>query len=157
MSVPLAGYALGDWPTVRANPKASLGNIVVADYMVTANLQENVDFKKRWGKKYQGQAWSEPDPLSYRAYLATAFAFEGIKKAKSLKVTELMPVLEGMHYRGPMGDIYLRACDHQAQIPFVAAKIASVTYPYYGVPTIIPASEASIKENDTGNPRCSTK
>jgi hypothetical protein len=68
-----------------------------------------------------------------------------------------MPVLEGMQYKSPMGDMYLRPCDHQAQIPIAIAPVVSTTYPYYGVPTIIPASIASIEESATGNPRCGKK
>ena len=65
--------------------------------------------------------------------------------------------LEGMRQKSLNGEIYLRACDHQMQSPLPVAVINSKTYPYVGVPTMIPASAIAIEESAIDNPRCKKK
>jgi len=149
--------ALSNPTSIGEAPEAALGSIACDLYMVTIDTKENADFVSRWKKRYKGTLYPEPDQDSGKLYIGTKFLLEGIKKAKSVQVDKLMPVLEGMHQKSIKGDIYLRACDHQLISPQPATIITSKTYPYFGVITMIPASAIAIDEADIDNPRCKKK
>lgn len=149
--------ALSDPLVIGGFPEAAQGNIVSDAYMKTVNTPESIDFVKRWQKKYKGTAYPEPDTISGRSYIGTRFLLEGVKKAQSVEVKKLIPVLEGMHQKSVNGEIYMRACDHQMQSPLPVAVINGKTYPYVGAPTMIPASAIAIEESAIDNPRCKKK
>jgi branched-chain amino acid transport system substrate-binding protein len=149
--------ALSDPLVIGGLPEAAQGSIVSDAYMKTVNTPESIDFVKRWQKRYKGTTYPDPDTISGRSYIGTKFLLEGIKKAQSVEVKKLIPVLEGMHQKSLNGEIYLRACDHQMQSPLPVAVINSKTYPYVGVPTMIPASAIAIEESAIDNPRCKKK
>lgn len=149
--------ALANPSVISEFPDAALGSIVCDSYMVTVPTPESIEFVKRWKQRYKGTPYPEPDCTSARTYIGTKFVLEGIKKAKSVEVKKLIPVLEGMHQKSLNGEIYLRACDHQVQSPLPVAVISSKTYPYVGVPTMVPASDIAIEESAIDNPRCHKK
>jgi len=149
--------ALSNPTSIAEAPEAALGGITTDIYMVTIDTKENADFVSRWKKWYKGTQYPEPDQDSGKCYMGTKFLFEGIKKAGSVQVDKLMPVLEGMHQKSIKGDIYLRACDHQLIGPQPATTISSTTYPYFGPITMIPASAIAIDEAEIDNPRCKKK
>lgn len=153
----LAANALVNPTVIGEMPDAALGNMGCDAYMVTVNTKENADFVNRWKKWYKGTEYPEPDCISGRAYIGTKFLLEGIRKAGSVQVDKLMPVLEGMHQKSINGDIYLRPCDHQLQSPLPVATITMKKYPYIGVPTMIPAAAIAIEEAAIDNPRCKKK
>lgn len=153
----LVNNMLGMPTIVREFPEAAVGSIASDIYLVTTNTSENHDFVSRWQKRYKGTAWPDPDGASGRTYTGMKFLFEGIRKAGSVQVNKLIPAMEGMHQKSINGDIYLRACDHQLQIPMPVVTLGSTKYPYFGVPTLIPASTVEIEEAAVDNPRCKRK
>ena len=80
-----------------------------------------------------------------------------IQKAESVEVNKLIPAMEGMRQKSLNGEVYLRACDHQLMVPLPVATVSSTKYPYFGVPTMIPASTLEIEETEVDNPRCKRK
>jgi branched-chain amino acid transport system substrate-binding protein len=153
----LVANALVNPTVIREMPDAALGNMGCDAYVVTVNTKESADFVNRWKKWYKGTEYPEPDCLSGRSYIGTKFILEGIKKAGAVEVNKLMPILEGMHQKSLNGELYLRPCDHQMQSPLPMVTITSKTYPYFGVPTMIPAAAIEIEEMATDNPRCKKK
>jgi branched-chain amino acid transport system substrate-binding protein len=149
--------ALSDPLVIGGFPDAAQGSIVSDAYMKTVNTPENNEFVKRWQKRYKGTTYPDPDTISCRSYIGTKFLLEGVKKAQSVEVKKLIPVLEGMHQKSLNGEIYLRPCDHQMQSPLPVAVINSKTYPFVGTPTMIPASSIMIEESAIDNPRCKKK
>jgi branched-chain amino acid transport system substrate-binding protein len=142
-------------PTVvRESPEAAMGSIASDVYLVTTNTKENKDFVSRWQKRHKGTEWSDPDGASGRTYIGTTFLLAAIQKAGSVQANKLIPAMEGMHYKSINGDIYLRPCDHQLQLPMPVGTIASTKYPYIGVPTLIPASVVEVEETAIDNSRC---
>ena len=153
----LVNNMLGMPTIVREFPEAALGSIASDIYLVTTDTKENKDFVNRWQEKYKGTQWPDPDGASGRTYIGTKFLLEGIKKAGSVQVNKLIPAMEGMHQKSINGDIYLRPCDHQLQIPMPVVTLGSTKYPYFGVPTLIPASTVEIEETAVDNSRCKRK
>jgi branched-chain amino acid transport system substrate-binding protein len=49
---------------------------------------------------------------------------EAVKKAGSLEVPDVIKAWEGLSYDGPAGVWTMRACDHQAQVPYWFVEIA---------------------------------
>ena len=139
---------------IREFPEAAVGNIASDIYLITVNTKESIDFVSRWQKRYKGAKYPDPDGASGRTYIGTRFLLEGIKKAGAVQASKLIPVLEGMHQKSLNGEIYLRACDHQLQTPLPVVALTSTKYPYFGVPTLIPASAVEIEETTIDNPRC---
>jgi branched-chain amino acid transport system substrate-binding protein len=148
---------LADPNVIKEAPDAALGAIVSDTWMQTETSPESVAFLKRWREKYKGTAYPDPDPVSVRTYNGSRIVFEAIKKAQSLETAKLMPAFEGLHMKGLNGDEWIRPCDHQLEKPMPIAVVKSVNYPYYGVPTIIPAARIEIEESATGNARCMGK
>lgn len=42
-------------------------------------------------------------------------------KAHSINPTKIAAAMEGLHYKGPVGDVWMRAKDHQIQMPMVVS------------------------------------
>jgi ABC-type branched-subunit amino acid transport system substrate-binding protein len=139
---------------VRENPEAALGSITLGMFATTTTTKEAVDFTSRWKRRYKGDKYPEPDCVSAKTYMDTMFVLEGIKKAQSVKVDKLMPVLEGMHQKSLNGEMYLRACDHQLQTPIPVVTVVSTKPPYFSAPVMLPISATIIDEKDVENDRC---
>ena len=153
----IVNNALANPTVVRENPEAALGNIACDAYMITTKTKENTDLVNRWQKRHKGGEYPVPDCVSGRAYMGMKFILEGIKKAQSVQVNKLVPVLEGMRQQSVNGEVYMRACDHQFQTPLPVVTITSKTAPYFSAPVMISVSAASIEEQEIDNPRCKRK
>jgi branched-chain amino acid transport system substrate-binding protein len=150
-------HAVIEPKVVHENPEGALGSITIGMFVGTANTKEALDFASRWKKRYANDKYPEPDTVSGKTYMGTMFVFEAIKKAQSLKVDKLMPVLEGMHLKSLNGEMYLRACDHQLQTPLPVVTVVSKTPPYFSTPIMLPISATMIDEQDVENNRCKRK
>jgi branched-chain amino acid transport system substrate-binding protein len=150
----IVNHALADYLAVKAVPESAVGAIAGDMYFMTIDTPENKDFVRRWQQRYKGTEFPDPDPHVVRTYVGVKFYLEAAKKAKSVDVDKIMPVLEGFRMKSLNGEIWLRPCDHQIQTPFAVAEITSGKYPYYSVPTLLPASAVGIEESLTGNSRC---
>jgi len=153
----IVNTALATPDVIKEAPDAAIGSIVCDDWMVTEKSPESAEFLKNWREKYKNTPYPEPDCTAARTYIGSKFVFEGIRKAKSLEISKLMPTLEGLRVKSLNGEIYLRACDHQLQSPLPVARVTSTTHPYLGVPEMVPADKIAIEESATGNARCTGK
>ena len=83
-----------------------------------ANQEFVAAFEKRFGHK--------PSYLSADAYLALLLANEGIQKAKSTDVAAVRKALEGAKLTTIVGDVEMRAADHQLLRPMVVVQAVKV-------------------------------
>jgi branched-chain amino acid transport system substrate-binding protein len=157
VKAPIVCYALSDPFTISAAPESALGTIASDGYAITIDTKENKDFIKRWQEKHKGGEYANPDLHTVRGYMGTKLALEAAKKANSMQVDKIMPVLEGFRTKMPIGEVSIRPCDHQIQMPMVVVEVVSTKYPYIGPATILPASTVSVEESATGNQRCKGK
>jgi branched-chain amino acid transport system substrate-binding protein len=153
----VASMALAPPLALQADLNAAQGAIATDSYVITIDTKENKDFVKRYRDKYKGTTYPEPDALSVRTYFFTQLAASAAKKAGSVDVDKIVPAFEGLREKTVVGDVWIRPCDHQMQTPMAVVEINSMKYPYYGAPTMIPASAITIEESLTGNPRCKGK
>jgi branched-chain amino acid transport system substrate-binding protein len=151
------GPALGDVHVVREDPEAALGNISAASYFGGVKTKENTDFVNAWRKRFEGTGHGDPNNLSGREYIGMKFLFEAIKKAGSTQMNKLIPVMEGMHQMGVLGDTYMRACDHQLHFPSPIVSVTSKTPPYFSMLALIPTTAVEVPETEVDNPRCRKK
>ena len=99
-----------------------------------------------------------PDAPAARTYTGTKVLLEAIQKAGSVKVDKLIPAMEGMHQKNINGDIYLRLpAITKLQIPMPVVTLGSTEYPYFGVPTLIPASTVEIERDGGRQPEMQKK
>ncbi len=61
-------------------------------------------YKKRWGEA--------PGWMSLNGYDVYQFIFAAMKKAPSLKPSDIVKAMEGIHIESPIGDLEMRAADH---------------------------------------------
>jgi branched-chain amino acid transport system substrate-binding protein len=157
VKAPIVCYALADPIAVSAGPESAVGAIAADGYAITLDTRENKDFIKRWQQKHKGGEYPNPDLHTVRTYMGIKMMLEAAKKAKSVQVDKVMPVLEGFRMKSLIGEVYIRPCDHQIQMPMAVVEVVSPKYPYYGPATVLPASTVSIEESATGNQRCKGK
>lgn len=95
-----------------------------------------------------------PTWLRGKAYLATMFWAEAVKKAGSVKVADVIKAWEGLTYDGPAGKWTMRACDHQTLMPMwtatMVAKNPFFKHAYVGPATMVPADKVQVPCKDTG-------
>lgn len=157
VKAPIVNHALIEPIVVRENPEGALGDITVGTWAPTSTDKASVDFARRYKERYKDSKYPEADCVQAKTYMATLFVAEGIKKAQSVKVDKLMPVLEGQHVESLNGEMYLRACDHQLQSPMPMVTVVSATPPYYSAPVMLPISATMIDETEVENDRCRRK
>ncbi len=154
IKAPVIGTALADRAVIHENPDAAVGNLAVDTYFPTVNSKESATFVAGWKKWYKGAEYPEPTSIAAREYIGIKFVLEGIKKAGSADVAKLVPALEGLRMRTIIGDVYMRACDHQLIMPLPVVTIVSKAPPYFSAATMMPASDVAIEEEAVNNGRC---
>lgn len=154
VSAVVGSNPLGDSFVMPELAEMAIGCIAAECWMSTVPTQESKDFVARWKERYKGQTYPNPSSNSTRTYIPLKFLFNGIKKAKSIEMKKLIPVLEGMRQKSLNGEVYLRACDHQLQTPLPVAEVVSTSPPYYSVAKMISAERIGIEKSKVDNPRC---
>ncbi|MBI5521918.1 MAG: ABC transporter substrate-binding protein [Desulfarculus sp.] len=131
-----AGYYLNDELMINAvaNDQAVIGSVGAEIYMVSIPGQANQEFVEGF-KKAKG---FYPTWLRGKAYAATMFWAEALKKAGNDKVDDVIKAWEGLTYDGPAGKWTMRACDHQVQQPVWIAEIVAKN-PYFSHAFVGPA------------------
>lgn len=131
-----AGYYLNDEVMINAvaNDQAVIGSVGAEIYMVSIPGQANEEFINGF-KKAKG---FYPTWLRGKAYLATMFWAEALKKAGNDKVDDVIKAWEGLTYDGPAGKWTMRACDHQTMQPVWTAEIVAKN-PYFSHAYVGPA------------------
>ena len=93
----------------------ALGNDIIQDiYFVTpfwhvGDAPVNQEFVSIWQKR----TGSMPNYLEASGYFAVKVLADGIRKANSTDITQVIQALEGMNFQGPSGDEPIRKEDHQ--------------------------------------------
>jgi branched-chain amino acid transport system substrate-binding protein len=131
-----AGYYLNDELMINAvaNDQAVIGSVAAEIYMLSIPGQANQEFVEGF-KKAKG---FYPTWLRGKAYAATMFWAEALKKAGGDKVDDVIKAWEGLTYDGPAGKWTMRACDHQTQQPVWTAEIVAKN-PYFSHAFVGPA------------------
>ena len=79
---------------------------------------------------------------------------EAVKKAGTTDVAAVIKAWEGLSYDGPAGLWTMRACDHQAQVPYWAVEIVKENkffkHAFEGPVTEIPAKDVEVSCAETG-------
>src|SRR2546428_3345229 len=107
--------------TTRAKgTQASAGAYSSFDYFMALQTPENQAFLKRFRDKYG------PDAVMYTVgvamYNAGHMFARAAEQAGSLDTDKLVSALEGVRSRGPQGEVYMRAKDHQSVGPSYLAR-----------------------------------
>jgi branched-chain amino acid transport system substrate-binding protein len=103
-----------------------VGNMGADVYGLSIPTKKNKEFLEKF-KKDNGY-W--PTSGRGKAYIATMFWAEAVKKAKSLDVDKVIKAWEGLSWEGPAGVWTMRACDHQVQAPLWFHEIVKKN-PYF--------------------------
>jgi len=122
MKQKLFSYYINDEVTVQALGDDSLiiGDMGAEIYTLSIPNKKNQEFVAKF-KKDKGYY---PTWLRGKAYIATMFWAEAVKKAGTTDVAAVIKAWEGLTYDGPAGVWTMRACDHQAQVPYWYVEIA---------------------------------
>jgi branched-chain amino acid transport system substrate-binding protein len=73
-----------------------------------------------------------PNVGALYGYLAAQFIIKGFEKAGTIDIEKFIDAVEGMKVDSPVGEIELRACDHQAVLPmFLGVTMLSSQYPFF--------------------------
>lgn len=147
-----AGYYLNDELMINAvaNDQAVIGGVGAEVYMISIPGQANQEFVEGF-KKAKG---FYPTWLRGKAYAATMFWAEALKKAGNDKVDDVIKAWEGLTYDGPAGKWTMRACDHQVQQPVWIAEIVAknpyFSHAYVGPAKMVAPERISVPCEQTG-------
>ncbi|HUW36236.1 MAG TPA: branched-chain amino acid ABC transporter substrate-binding protein [Rhodocyclaceae bacterium] len=103
--------------------EAGVGRVKVVSYysanMAPPKTQQYIrNFKKKYGP--------DEDPYTQAAVVELNMLVKAMTEAKSTEPIKVARALEGMHYDGPFGDVYMRAADHQLIQPLFIDTFAKV-------------------------------
>ncbi|UCF85930.1 MAG: ABC transporter substrate-binding protein [Desulfobacteraceae bacterium] len=152
MKAKIASYYLNDEYLIKSvgDDSAIIGNITAESYMLTIPTEKN----KKFIEGFYKEKGYYPSWLRGKAYTATMFWAEAVKKAGKDDVDAVIKAWEGLTYEGPAGTYYMRPCDHQAQIPVWIAEMVKDSkffkHAFVGEPTMIPAKDIEITCEETG-------
>lgn len=112
---------------VREIGDIAVGNYTTIRYSLLHDTPENQKFIEAFFARWEDY----PENFAHNAYVAVKMMAEGIKIAGTVEADTLIPVLEGLHYRAPMGLSYFRSIDHQIVRDIGAGRIVkSEQYPF---------------------------
>ncbi len=147
-----AVYYVNDDVMIKAlgNDNYIIGDVGVEVYMLSIPTKKNQEFFEKFYK----EKGYYPSWLRGKAYIATMFWAEAVKKAGTTDVPAVIKAWEGLSYDGPAGVWTMRACDHQAQLPFWQAEIVHnnkfYKHAYVGPASMITAKEVEVPCAETG-------
>jgi branched-chain amino acid transport system substrate-binding protein len=121
MNQKIFSYYINDEVTIEAlgDDQLMIGNMGAEIYTLSIPTPKNEAFIAQF-KKDKGYY---PTWLRGKAYIATMFWAEAVRKAGSTDVEAVIKAWEGLTYDGPAGLWTMRACDHQAQVPYWFTEI----------------------------------
>lgn len=125
MNQKVFSYYINDEVTIQAlgDDKLMIGNMGAEVYTLSIPTKKNEEFVAKFHKdKGYYPTW-----LRGKAYIATMFWAEAVKKAGKEDVPAVIKAWEGLSYDGPAGVWTMRACDHQVQLPFWYTEIVAKT------------------------------
>ena len=125
MNQKVFSYYINDEVTIQAlgNDSLMIGNMGAEIYTLSIPTKKNEEFVAKF---YKDKGYY-PTWLRGKAYIATMFWAEAVKKAGTTDVQQVIKAWEGLTYDGPAGVWTMRACDHQAQVPYWYTEIVTKT------------------------------
>lgn len=145
-------YYINDEVLIRSigDDSAIIGSVGAEIYMLSIPGKKNQEFIEGFYK----EKGYYPSWLRGKAYTATMFWAEAVKKANSLETDKVIAAWEGLSFEGPAGTWYMRPCDHQAQVPYWVAEIVKENkfyqHAYVGEPVMVPAKDVEVPCEETG-------
>jgi branched-chain amino acid transport system substrate-binding protein len=142
MNQKVFSYYINDEVTIQAlgDDKLMLGNMGAEVYTLSIPTKKNEEFVAKF---YKDKGYY-PTWLRGKAYIASMFWAEAVKKAGTADVAAVIKAWEGLSYDGPAGVWTMRACDHQAQMSFWYTEIVGKTK-FFNHAFEAPAGMASAK------------
>jgi branched-chain amino acid transport system substrate-binding protein len=152
LNVPFACYYANDDVMIKGvgDDSALVGNVGAEIYMLAIPTEKNKEFVEGFYKaKGHYPTW-----LIGKAYLSTMFWAEAVKKAGTVDTEAVIKAWDGLEFDGPAGMWVMRACDHQAQVPYwfgtITKKNRFFDHPYIDQASMIPAKDVEIPCEETG-------
>lgn len=145
-------YYINDEVTIQALGDDSLmiGNMGAEIYTLSIPTKKNQEFVAKF---YKDKGYY-PTWLRGKAYIATMFWAEAVKKAGTTDVPAVIKAWEGLSYDGPAGVWTMRACDHQAQVPYWYTEIVKdnkfFKHAFEAPAGMISAKEVEVPCSETG-------
>jgi branched-chain amino acid transport system substrate-binding protein len=127
-----------------------IGDMGAEIYVLSIPTKKNQEFVEKFYKdKNYYPTW-----LRGKAYIGTMFWAEAVKKAGTTDVAAVIKAWEGLSYDGPAGVWTMRACDHQAQVPYWYVEIVKnnkfyTQHAFEGPATMIPAKDVEVSCEQT--------
>ena len=152
MKAKVASYYINDEVMIESlgDDNLILGDMGAEIYMLSIPLSKNQEFIEKF---YKDKGYY-PTWLRGKSYTATMFWAEAVKKAGSTDPSAVIKAWEGLSYDGPAGVWTMRACDHQAQVPYWSEEIVKdnkfFKHAFVGAPTMIPAKDVEVSCEETG-------
>lgn len=152
MKQKIFGYYLNDEVVVQSLGDDSLivGDMGAEMYALSIPNKKNQAFVAQFYK----EKGYYPTGLRGRAYIATMFWAEAVKKAKSLDPAKVIAAWEGLSYDGPAGVWVMRAGDHQTQATYwiveMSKKNKFFKHAFEVYVDMIPAKDVEVPLEQTG-------
>jgi branched-chain amino acid transport system substrate-binding protein len=152
MKQKIFSYYINDEVMIQslADDNLIIGDMGAEIYALTIPTKKNQEFIEKF-RKDKGYY---PTWLRGKSYTGTMFWAEAVKKAGTTDVSAVIKAWEGLSYDGPGGVWVMRACDHQAQVPYWVVEIvkdnAFFKHAFEGPATMISAKEVEVPCEDTG-------
>lgn len=146
-------YYINDEVMIKSLGDDSLivGDMGAEVYVLSIPGKKNQEFIERFHKdKGYYPTW-----LRGKAYIGTMFWAEAVKKAGTTDIAAVIKAWEGLSYDGPAGVWTMRACDHQAQVPYWYVEIVKNNkfykeHAFEGPAGMIPAKDIEVPCAETG-------
>ncbi|MCS7234884.1 MAG: ABC transporter substrate-binding protein [Armatimonadota bacterium] len=74
---------------------------------------------RKFVQDFQAAYGSPPGFPAFHGYITAYFIAEAYRKARSLDRDRFVEALEGLRIQTPVGEVEMRACDHQAVLPMI--------------------------------------
>lgn len=145
-------YYINDEVMIKTlgNDKLIIGDMGAEIYTLSIPTKKNQEFIAKF---YKDKGYY-PTWLRGKSFIATMFWAEAVKKAGTTDVAAVIKAWEGLTYDGPAGKWTMRACDHQAQVPYWYVEIVKnnkfFKHAFEGPATMIPAKDVEVPCNQTG-------
>lgn len=116
-------YYINDEVTIQGlgNDSLIIGSMGAEIWTISMPTKKNEAFVAKFYK--EKKRW--PSYCAGKAYTATMFWAEAVKKAGSTDIAAVIKAWEGLSFDGPAGVWTMRAGDHQGQVPYWYTEIVA--------------------------------
>ncbi|MER3456006.1 MAG: amino acid ABC transporter substrate-binding protein [candidate division GAL15 bacterium] len=98
---------------------------------------------RKFVQDFQAAFGGPPGFPAFHGYITGHFIAEAFRRARSLDRERFVEALEGLRIQTPVGEVEMRACDHQAVLPMIfGVTRRDPRFPHLvaGDPTVIPGA-----------------